>query len=169
MAIATDLTPLEILGVAVKSEIEAAQLYRHMASQVVNRDLRGRLDFLVHEEEKHRRILEGVYARHFPDVPLALPSQTLVPTIAGAVAEGAPVPELFRLAMEAERLAEEFYGELAGRTEEANSRTTLTYLSRMEHGHYELLRSELELIQRFPSYYQVEVFDLGQEMIHFGP
>jgi rubrerythrin len=169
MAIATDLTPLEILGVAIKSEIEAARLYRYMATLVVNRDLRGRLEFLVHEEEKHRRILEGVYARQFPDVELVLPARSLVPTIAGAIAEGAPVPELFRLAMEAEHLSEQFYSDLAGRAEEENSRTTLTYLSRMEHGHYELVRTELELIQRFPTYYQVEVFDLGQEMIHFGP
>ena len=54
MTIADDLTPLEILGVAIKSEIEAANLYRYMAGQVVNLDLRERLDFLAKEEEKHR-------------------------------------------------------------------------------------------------------------------
>lgn len=169
MQLAADLTPLEILGVAIKSEIEAANLYRHMAAQVVNLDLKERLGFLVREEERHRQILEAAYASRFPEVPLALPSQSVVPTVAAAVQEGAPVPELFRLAMEAERLAETFYAEQAGRVQEEGARASLMYLSKMERGHYELLRSELEMIQRFPEYYQVEQFDLGQEMIHFGP
>ncbi len=169
MTIADDLTPLEILGVAIKSEIEAANLYRHMAGQVVNLDLRGRLDFLAKEEEKHRQILHGAYTRQFPDVELALPARSLAPAVQAAIQEGAPVPELFRLAMEAEHLSEEFYDDLAGRAPEENSRTMLTYLSRMEHGHYELLRTELEMIQRFPTYYQVKDFQLGDELVHFGP
>jgi rubrerythrin len=169
MSIATDLTPLEILGVAIKSEIEAANLYRHIASLVINLDLRSRLDFLVGEEEKHRQILEGAYKRQFPEVELALPARSLVTTVQAAIQEGAPVPELFQLAMEAERLSEEFYSESAGRATEENSRTILTYLSRMERGHYELLRTELEMIQRFPTYYQVKEFSLGDELTHLGP
>jgi len=169
MTIANDLTPLEILGVAIKSEIEAVNLYRHMVASVVNLDLKERLNFLVQEEEKHRRILEAAYRRQFPEVPLALPSQSLVPTIAARVQAGAAIPELFRLAMEAEQLSERFYAEQAGRAPEENARASLMYLSRMEHGHYELLRTELEMVERFPAYYQVEVFDMGQEMVHFGP
>ena len=169
MTIADDLTPLEILGVAIQAEIEAAGLYRHMAAQVVNRDLKERLNFLVQEEEKHRRILTTAYERQFPEVPLALPGLSLVPTVAAAIQEGAAVPELFRLAMEAEQKSESFYAQQAGRAQEENARSSLMYLSRMEHGHYELLRTELEMIQRFPTYYQVEEFDLGQEMVHFGP
>jgi|YNPNPStandDraft_1061719.scaffolds.fasta_scaffold03345_5 rubrerythrin len=169
MEIAADLTPLEVLGVAIRSEIEAAGLYRHMLTQVVNRDLRGRLEFLIGEEEKHRRILEELYARRFPGVELALPARSLVPTVQAALREDTPVPELFRLAMEAERLSEEFYRDQAGRAEEENSRATLTYLSRMERGHYELLRGEFELLQRYPAYYQVETFHPGEELMHIGP
>lgn len=164
-----DLTPLEILGVAIRSEVEAARLYRHMQAQVINRDLRGRLEFLVQEEEKHRRILEELYARRFPGVELVLPTRSLVPTLQAALQEDTPVPELFRLAMEAERLSEDFYREQADQAEEENSRATLTYLSRMERGHYELLRGEFELLQRYPSYYQVETFHLGEELMHIGP
>lgn len=169
MTMATDLTPLEILGVAIKSEIEAANLYRYMATRVANRDLIERLHFLVQEEEKHRRILEEAYNRQFPEVELALPSRSLVPTIEAALEEDTSVPELFRLAMEAERISADFYDELAGRVQEETSRSTLLYLSRMEEGHYNLLETEYELVQRFPSYYQVEEFHLGEEMIHFGP
>ncbi len=169
MAVASDLTPLEILGVAVKAEIEAARLYQYMADRVANRDLRGRLQFLVGEEEKHRRILEAVYARQFPTVPLSLPAHSLVPTIEPALKENAPIPDLFRLAMQAELLSEEFYSDLASRAPEENSRASLSYLARMERGHYDLLRNELDLIEHFPSYYQAEEFELGPEMITFGP
>ncbi len=169
MALASDLTPLEVLGIAIKSEIEAARLYRHMCNLVANLDLRERLNFLVREEEKHRRILETAYDRQFPEVELVLPAKSLVPTVQAALEEDTPLPELFRLAMQAEQLSKDFYAELADASEEENTRTTLSYLSQMEQGHYELLRTELEMIQRFPEYYQVEVFDLGQEMIHFGP
>jgi rubrerythrin len=140
-----------------------------MAALVVNRDLRERLRFLVKEEEKHRQILEQAYARQFPDVELALPAHSLVPTVESAIEEEVSVPELFQIAMKAEQLSAEFYQDLADRSKEETSRTTLTYLSRMEVGHYNLLKTEFELIQRFPSYYQVDEFHLGEEMIHFGP
>ncbi|MBN1483638.1 MAG: ferritin family protein [Chloroflexia bacterium] len=169
MAMAEDLTPLEILGVAIKSEIAAARLYEYMAEQVANLDLKERLQFLVKEEQKHRRILEQAYHRQFPEIALVLPEQSLVPTVEAALQQGTPIPELFRLAMESERLSKEFYGDLAGRATEENSRSTLQYLSQMEQGHYDLLKTEYELIQRFPSYYQVEDFHLGEEMVHFGP
>lgn len=169
MPIPSGLTPLEVLGIAIRSEIEAATLYRRMAILVINRDLHERLTFLVGEEEKHRRILEEAYARQFPDVELALPERSLVPTIQAALEEETPLPELFRLAMQAEEMSATFYDDMAGRTRDEGARATLTYLSRMERGHYELLRNELDIIERFPSYYQVEEFHLGDEMVHFGP
>ncbi|MGC8875072.1 MAG: ferritin family protein [Chloroflexia bacterium] len=169
MEIAEDLTPLELLGVAIRSEIEAADLYHHMAARVVNLDLRERLTFLQREEEKHRRLLEAAYDRQFSGVERVLPARSLVPTVLQALQEEMSIPELFRLAIEAERTAAAFYGEMAGRVEEETSRTLLRYLSQMEHGHEVLLQSEYELIQRFPSSYQVEHFHLGEEMIHFGP
>jgi rubrerythrin len=169
MGIAADLTPLEILGVAIKSEIEAVRLYQSMATRVVNRDLKARLSFLAGEEEKHRRILENTYAKQFPGVPLALPALSLVPAVDPALQETAPIPELFRLAMQAEKLAEDFYAELSGLAMEQNSRMALTYLAHIEHSHYEMLRGELEMAERFPSYYNAEEFELGTEMTHFGP
>ncbi len=169
MGIAEDLTPLELLGVAIRSEIEAADLYRHMAARVANLDLRERLTFLQHEEEKHRRLLEAAYERQFPGVERVLPAQSLVPTVLRALQEETSIPELFRLAIEAERTAATFYAELAGRAEEEASRTLLRYLSQMERGHEVLLQSEFEFIQQFPTSYQVEHFSLGQEMIHLGP
>ncbi len=169
METAEELTPLELLGIAIRSEIEAAELYAHMAARVANLDLRERLTFLQREEEKHRRMLEAAYDRQFPGVERVLPARSLVPTVLRALQEETSIPELFRLAIEAERVAAAFYADLAGRIQEDASRTLLRYLSQMERGHEVLLQSEYEFIQRFPSSYQVEHFHMGEEMIHFGP
>ena len=163
-----NLTALEVLGIAIKSEIHAAKVYERLSKIVRNRALRERLEFLRGEEEKHRKLLEELYAKSFPEVELKLPEKSLVP-MEVAMKDEITVPELFKLAMKAEETAEKFYRELAERTREHSGKALLVYLSKMEHGHYELLRNEYELIEQFPDYYKVEDFHLGEELIHLGP
>jgi rubrerythrin len=161
-------TALEALGIAIKSEVHAAEVYGRLLGMVRNRALRERLAFLKGEEEKHRRLLEELYRKSFPEVKLALPERSLVP-MELAMSEGITVPELFKLAMEAERQSEQFYREMASRAKEPSGKALLAYLSKMEHGHYELLASESELLAQFPDYYKAEEFHLGEELIHLGP
>ncbi|MFQ6118054.1 MAG: ferritin family protein [Candidatus Bipolaricaulia bacterium] len=162
------LTALEVLGIVIKSEIHAAEIYGRLGKMVRNRALRERLAFLMGEEERHRKLLEELYMKSFPEVELKLPPKSLVP-VEIAMKEGISVPELFKLAMEAEETAERFYREMAERARDQSGRSLLVYLSKMEHGHYELLRGEYELIAQFPDYYKVEDFHLGEELIHLGP
>ncbi|MGQ9478021.1 MAG: ferritin family protein [Candidatus Bipolaricaulia bacterium] len=161
-------TALEVLGIAIKSEAHAAEVYGRLFEIVRNRSLRTRLQFLKGEEEKHRRLLEELYQKSFPEVELKLPEKSLVP-MELVMRQEITVPELFKLAMEAERQSEQFYREMVSRTKEPSGKALLTYLSRMEHGHYELLATEYELIAQFPDYYKVEEFHLGEELIHLGP
>lgn len=163
------LTALEVIGVAVKSEIEAAALYRYMADQVRNNSLVAKLNFLRQEEEKHRAILEDLYARQFPDVELQLPAKSLVPTIEATALEGKTIPELFQLAMSAEQMAADFYSREADRSRDEMGRTVLRYLSNVERSHYHMLETEYELASRFPGYYNADEFHLGDEMMHVGP
>jgi rubrerythrin len=163
------LTALEVLGLAIKSEIDAAALYQRMAGRVGNPSLVAKLDFLRQEEEKHRLMLEELYATRFPDVDLQLPAQSRVPTIADVDMDGLTVPELFQLAMKAEQLAASFYGEQADHSRDEVSRTVLRYLSNVERGHYHMLETEYELLSRFPNYYSADEFHVGDEMIHVGP
>lgn len=162
------LTSLEVLGIAIKSEIDAANIYEHLFNKVRNRDLGERLRFLKGEEEKHRKILEELHAKSFPDVELALPANSFVP-MEVAMNRDKTVPELIKLAMEAEKDSERFYTEMAAKSEEQSGKVLLIYLSKMEQGHYNLLANEYELISQFPDYYKVEEFHLGEEMIHLGP
>ena len=163
------LTALEVLGVAIKSEIEAAALYARMADQVGNASLVAKLNFLRQEEEKHRAILEDVYARQFPDVELQLPAKSLVPVVDATALEGLTIPELFQLAMKAEQISADFYAQEADRSRDEIGRTVLRYLSNVEHSHYKMLETEFELASRFPDYYNVDEFHLGDEMVHVGP
>ncbi|MFQ6090026.1 MAG: ferritin family protein [Candidatus Bipolaricaulia bacterium] len=148
------LTALEVLGIAIRSEIHAGKVYERLFKMVRNPALRERLQILQGEEEQHRKLLEQLHAKSFPDVELKLPQRSLVP-MEVATKEGITVPELIQLAMEAERRSEQFYREMAGRAQ--------------EQGHYHLLENERELIERFPDYYKAEHFDLGEEAIHLGP
>jgi len=163
------LTALEVLGVAIKSEIDAAALYQRMAGHVSNPTLVAKLDFLRQEEEKHRLMLEELYAVRFPDVDLQLPAKSHVPTVDDSAVEGLTAPELFQLAMKAEQLAASFYAEQAEHSRDEMSRVVLRYLSNVERGHYHMLETEYELLSRFPSYYNADEFHVGDALMHVGP
>ncbi|MDZ7262073.1 MAG: hypothetical protein ONB05_08210, partial [candidate division KSB1 bacterium] len=109
MAVNKKLTSLEVLGVAIKSELEAAELYRKLANKIKNPTLKEKVQFLMAEEEKHRRIFEGIFKKSFPEVELKLPATSQVPNMEKALREDLTVEEIFQIAMEAERISQNFY------------------------------------------------------------
>jgi rubrerythrin len=169
MAIDPTLTSLEIMGIAVKSEVEASQVYDKLAQRVRNQALKDKLLFLKGEEEKHRAILEEMYAKSFPEVELVLPPRSLLPKVDIALSENTPVPELLDIAMEWEKLSEEFYADFTKRAEDAKGKAMLQHLSKMESSHYHLLKAERDFVSQFPDYYNVEEFHFGEGMVHLGP
>jgi rubrerythrin len=169
MALNRAWTALEALGVAIRSEIEAASLYARLAAQVQNPSLVAKLTFLQQEEEKHRTMLEGLYHNQFPEVALELPAKSLVPVIGTANITKMAVPELFQLAMRAEESSAEFYEQEADRSRDEKGRALLRYLSNVERGHYQMLETEYDLLSRFPDYYDADEFHFGDELMHIGP
>ncbi len=164
------LKPHEVLASAVKSEIDAASLYASLKEKVRSRLLLRKLDFLIFEEKRHRNILERLYAQRFPDQKLELPIRSFLPASLRLSPAGLDVPGLFRLALKAEKFSEEYY--LAARSkmkEVASSRKIFDYLSRVEGSHYFIVRSEFDLLERFPDSYQVEEAHLGEDLVHVGP
>lgn len=168
MANNVQLTPLEALGIAIKSEIEAAETYERLANLVQNRTLKEKAHFLRGEELKHRALLEEAYARQFPGVELVLPAQSLVPRVKELEGE-VSVPELLALAMEAEQASERFYADLARRSQSGSARAMFQHLGRMENSHFHLLQVGHDLVTQFSDYYNVEEFHFGDELIHLGP
>jgi hypothetical protein len=45
----------------------------------------------------------------------------------------------------------------------------LAYLSRVERSHQAMLKSEIGLLEKFPDYYNVENFHIGEDLFHVGP
>jgi rubrerythrin len=150
---------------ALKAEVEAKATYGALANGVKNAYLKGRLEFLAEEEEKHRSYLDGLYRTQFPGREPELPSTTPVPMPEVHLpSEHLPLSEVFTQAMTAERAASEFYASFAQRFEEGDdARTMLNYFSKMEMGHYNLLETERDSARDF------EEFDDQWPMMHAGP
>ncbi len=169
MSLDPELKPFEVIEVAVKSEIDAADFYSRLYDRVKNELLRGKLKFLIFEEKKHRKILEKLFSHRFPERDLQVPEKSFLPPIAADVGDEASVLDLFQAALQAEKTSEEFYKEAGEKAEDETSRKILTYLSRVERSHYFAIQSEIDLLEKFPDYYNVEDFHFGQDMVHIGP
>lgn len=169
MAIDKDLAAWEVLGVAIRSEVDAAAFYDRLRAQVKNALLVQKLKFLALEEEHHRKILERLLGQRYPGKPKDVPASSLMPPIGVALPAEPSVPALFQAALKAEETAEAYYNEAAGRVEDEAGRRILAYLGRVERSHQAMIRSELELIERFPDYYSVEEFHVGEDLFHVGP
>ncbi|UCG51451.1 MAG: ferritin family protein [Candidatus Latescibacterota bacterium] len=141
------LTTLEILSIAIRSEIDAVRLYTKMKEVVGSKDLKEKMDFLIAQEEKHEKILKEVYEKRFPETKLTLPPKSVVPAIDEVLGKEASLKELFDAGMQAEKMAGEFYSGLAEKSNDMNARSILTYMANMERSHYAILEAEWKQIE----------------------
>jgi rubrerythrin len=168
MAGERDLTTLEVLGIAIKSEIEAIKLYHRMKDKTANPDLKAKLDYLASQEQNHERILTEAYRKRFPGVELKMPPKTLVPSIDDVLPAEATLKELFVAAMEAEKKSDDFYTSLAKKTRDQSSRSMLEYLASMERSHLSILDAEFRQLQ-ITEDYNTDDFLRGERLMNVGP
>lgn len=161
--------PDEVLALAIRSEIEAADVYGKLQNQMKNDLLRKKPVFLESEEKKHRRILERLYSQRFPDKKLELSEKSFLPPIRVKIDTDTSVMDIFQQAQKAEKLSEEFYKEASQKAADSRSRKLLEYLSRVERSHGFMLKSEIDLLEKFPNYYDAEDFHFSHDMVHVGP
>lgn len=169
MEISPDLTILEILGIAVKSEIDSAKLYELLLGKIKNKDVKERIKLLKKEEEKHKKIFEDLHRRKFPDVEIAIPETSIVPKVEMALSKDLAPKELLEIAMENELTSERFYSDLQKRSLDVTTKGMLQYLSKVEQSHYRILKDEYEMLQQFPDYFDMDEFLFGDRLIHLGP
>jgi len=167
--ISPNLSPPEILAVAIRSEIQAVDAYSKIHRKVFNEILKMKLKFLISEEKKHRHILEQLFSQRFQKKELRIPDESFLPPVTFKKDQKLSVLDLFRLSLEAERKSEEFYKEAGEKAEDGESKRILGYLTRVEKSHYFMIRSEIDMLDKFPDYYKVKDFHLGQDMFHVGP
>jgi len=154
----------DLLLAAIKSEIDSGNLYSKMMKKTKNGLLEDKLRFLAAEEEKHRSFIEEIYMNHYPENKIVLPRKSPVPLPEVKFSEDTPLSKLLSEAMNAELSASKFYKSLAGRFEEGGKIfNTLLYFSDMEIGHYKILETEKESMERF------EEGDVYWPMVHVGP
>ena len=169
MAIDKTLAPWQILSVAIASEVDAAAFYTRLQAKVKNILLIQKLKFLVLEEEHHKKILEKLLGQKYADQPKDAPAASRMPPIGVALPAEPSVPALFEAALQAEESAEAYYNDAAQRVEDEAGQRLLAYLGRVERSHQAMIKAELDLIRRFPDYYNVEDFHIAQDLFHVGP
>jgi len=169
MEISPNLTTLEILGIAIKSEIDSAKLYQRLIDKIKNKAVRERIGLLIKEEKKHREIFESLHRQKFPEVEIAIPKTSFVPKMESALTQDLSAKELLEVAMENEKTSERFYSDLEKRSLDLSGKAMLQYLSRAEQTHYKIIKDEYDMLQQFPDYFEMEEFLLGDRLMHLGP
>ena len=152
---ARSLTGLEVLGVAIRSEVEAYRFYTQALKGIQNPILREKLTRLAAEEKRHRQILEERYKKSSGEEVPPLPRK------GGLEGKGKMPKELgpektLKIAIQMERQAAQFYQREALRTADMSGRFMLEYLADFERGHERSLQAELKALNRFPDWFSLK-------------
>jgi rubrerythrin len=153
----------QLLKIAIKSEINAANNYKKMADKTKIVFLKDKLTFLANEERGHRNLLEKLYQSKFPHEKLKLDVEMEKPLPQLRINDDMAISEMLTQAMDAEKKASSFYKDMEQTLEKEEEKSMARYLSHMEESHYYLLKSELELAHNF------ELYDEVHMMMHVGP
>jgi rubrerythrin len=148
-----NLTSVEIIGLAIKGEDDAAEFYGSIARVVKNELVREKYESLAREEIGHKHILTELYKK--------MTGEVSVPKITGdfKTAEyGHPVSvneleELLQFAIARENEAEAYYMDAAKQAGDNNGKRILEYLASIEHGHATMLEIELENYRKDRNWY----------------
>lgn len=148
-----DLTALEALGIAIRSEIDAQEVYSDLADMCGDELLKNRFLSLFHEERRHQTLLEKKYKEMFPETDLVLP-QSQLPTevVESNNRKKMNIKDVLQLAINEEKRAREFYLDCAGTVKDLSGNRMFRFLADMEFSHQMMLTAELELIEKYPSY-----------------
>ena len=147
----------DLMGYSIRAEMDSNKAYSDLADRVSNPLLKEKFRWLAFEENKHKEILMKLHTGLFPNQTIQIPeepSKDLFKSI--DVAPSTSLTEILLQAMEAEKFAEDFYARLADRMEDGQKRL-LQYLSKVEHSHYIMLKTEYDAVQDFEGYAEQDV------------
>lgn len=105
---AEDLSLQELLAIAVRAEIEAAETYRELLKKDLSEETRNKLEDLVSQEESHEEEFWSILEDFYPEEEISLPENSGI-TNPVEISDKTSLDELFRAAMESEVKSEEFY------------------------------------------------------------
>ena len=147
----------DLMGYSIRSEIDSNKAYSDLSDRVSNPLLKEKFRWLAFEENKHKEILMKLHSALFPNQTIQIPeepSKDLFKSI--DVSPSTSLLDILLQAMESEKFAEDFYARLADRVGEDQKRL-LHYLSKVEHSHYLMLKTEYDAVQDFEDYAEQDV------------
>jgi rubrerythrin len=163
------LTSLEVVGMAIRSEEDAAIFYGHLADMIKNELVGKKYRHLAKEETGHRKMLVDLYEKMLGDAenPPKIPGEP-------ETAEGGAIPDhisnsledLLVLAVKREQAAREFYRRAAAEATDLSGKRILEYLVHVETGHEMMLKSELAAYRQDKDWYTGVA---TPDMVHVGP
>ncbi len=161
--LAPDLTIIEVLGQAVRQEVEASKLYQMLAARINNPLVKAKFHSLANEEKSHREMLYTMLQKYTGEEKPPLPKEAPRPN---ELSESElSVPEVLQLAIEKEREAQEFYRDAAKLATDVSGKRILLYLADFERGHERILQTEYDAVAKYPQWFD----DDGADIMLVGP
>jgi len=149
-----ELTTVEILGLAIRSEEEAASFYGEIAGRIKNDLAKAKYESLAREEVAHRRLLLNLYKKMTGEErPPRIPYEPDTAEGGKKRLDAEDLEQLLEAAIAREEEAKNFYKEMASKMTDDNARRLLQYLADIERGHELMLVSELEAYRRDKNWY----------------
>ncbi|MFQ6083330.1 MAG: ferritin family protein [Candidatus Aminicenantia bacterium] len=149
----------ELLGIAIKAEIDSNKVYSHLSNSVENPLLKEKFQMLANEENKHKILLERFFETLYHNKKIPIPdTSSQFPTPKISSDPSTPFVEIIYQAMNFEKESQQFYLELSKKFENRR-RSVFEYLSKVEESHYMMLKSEYEIAQEFEDYPRMKEFD----------
>jgi rubrerythrin len=147
-----ELTNLEAVALAVRSEIDSTDLYGKLASRVKNPDVRQLLEDLAADEEKHRKGLMNLYLEMLGDQEPSIPEQD------GRDKKIDLDPEADYLAVmtaarDKEQESEAFYSKAATTVLDFKTRSFFLELADSERRHAAMLQRMVEKLKEDPHWF----------------
>ena len=149
----TGLTALEALGIAIRADIDACELYTELAERCEDRQIRRRFETLADDERQQREQLEMQWKSVAEEVPLKLPPSRLPREhLTRSQRAGMSLEDVLELAIKAERKTREFYLQSARDTDDLSGRAMFRYLADAAYQHCMVLAQEKDMLIRYPNY-----------------
>jgi len=155
--LSSDLTSVEVLGLAISQEVMAHKRYKLFASRVKNPLVKEKFLSLAREEMAHRKMLYSLLQQYTGEAKPPLPKKA--PRLDMDAEVNRPLPEILKLAIEKEREARVFYRDAANKASDPTGKRILLYLAQFEEGHERTLRIELEEIFKDPEWFELDGSD----------
>jgi rubrerythrin len=162
-----NLTMLEAVALAVRSEIDSTDLYGDLAKKVRNAAVRDMLEDLAHDEETHRVGLMKFYQKLLEGQEPSIPERDG----RAKFMELGDEPDYLGLvtaARDKELDSEAFYKEASEKVLDYKTRMFFLDLAESERKHAAVLQKQVEKLQEDPHWFDREDDDPFKPM-HVGP